>query len=243
MTLKKHLVIVSIICLGSIGTGLAQDVSVNRSNKTVEVTVTQSVEVDPELAVLSIGYHNYGRTEDATFTENARVANRITQAMLDAEIPKEDIQTENVRLSRTEPQEKWTTSQREERQFEARQSWDVRVAVAQAQNVLGLAVRSGANELEDVDWQVKDPSALEAKAGAAALEKAHALADQMVKGLGGKLGDLLYASNMFRKPKTWGLMTQMATMTARIAPQKPEVRLFPKKVEQEATVHAIFAIE
>jgi hypothetical protein len=240
---KTRLLLVSILFFGSLRPTSAQDISVNRSNKTVEVTVTESVKVDSEVAIIGLGYHNYGRTKDATFADNARIANHITQALLDAGIPKEDIQTERVQLGQTEPEEEWPPDLRAERQFEASQSWNVRVPVAQAQCVLSLALKSGANVVEDVEWQVKDPGALEAKASAAALTKARTLADQMVKGLGSKIGNLLYASNTARRPKAWPFTVETAAEVIKPASQEPEVKLFPKKVEQEATIHAIFAIE
>jgi hypothetical protein len=59
------------------GAGLlafAQDVTVNRSNKTVEVTVTATVETDPDVAVRSLGNTDYGRTHDAAVADSARAA-------------------------------------------------------------------------------------------------------------------------------------------------------------------------
>jgi len=240
---RTLLLVVLILILGGLRPTSAQDISVNRSNKTVEVTVTESVKVDPEVAVIEVGYHNYGRTQDLAFADNARVANQITQALSDAGIPREDIETETVKLGQLEPDEKWSAELRAERHFEAAQSWNVRVPVARAQSVLSLAIKSGANRVEDVDWQVKDPAALEAKACSAAMTKARALADQMVKGLGGKIVDLLYASNTARRPKGWPFSLQTETATLRAVRQDLEVKLFPKKVEEEATIHAIFAIE
>ena len=205
--------------------------------------MTESVKVDAEVAVIEIGYQNYGRTQDLAFADDARVANQITQALSDTGIPKEDIETETVKLGQPEAVEKWSAELRAERHFEAAQSWNVSVPVARAQSVLSLAIRSGANRVENVDWQVKDPAALEAKACSAAMTKARALADQMVKGLGGKIVDLLYASNTARTPKGWPFSLQTETATLGTVRQDLEVRLFPKKVEEEATIHAIFAIE
>jgi uncharacterized protein len=53
----------------------------------------------------------------------------------------------------------------------------------------------GANDIDDVEWKVADPVALEAKARGAALAKARSIAEQMAKGLAIRLGDLVYASN------------------------------------------------
>jgi hypothetical protein len=68
-----------------------------------------------------------------------------------------------------------------------------------------MALRAGANVLESLDWNVADPKALQAKAGAAALEKAKAIAEQMAKGLNAKLGDLVYASNRAPIPMFGGV--------------------------------------
>jgi uncharacterized protein YggE len=54
-----------------------------------------------------------------------------------------------------------------------------------------------------VEWSVADPLALQAKAGGAALAKAKSIADQMAKGLGARLGELVYASNRAPVAKKW----------------------------------------
>ena len=239
---KTGLMVASVVFLAGLKSISAQDVSVSPSNRTVEVTVTETVKADPEVAIITIGYHNYGRTEDAAFANNARIANHITQSLMDAGIPKEDIETAEVKLGPPEPEEKWTAALREERRFEATQSWIVRARIEHAQSILSLAVKSGANVVEGVDWQVTDPAGLEAKANAAALAKARKLADQILSGLGSKVGNLLYASNKPRiQIERYAFQAKPAPLRA--GPQQPEVKLFPKKVEEEATIHAIFAIE
>jgi uncharacterized protein YggE len=169
--------------------GLAQDVTVNHSNKTVEVTVTATAEADPEVALLSLGHEDYGQTHDAAFADYVRAADRILQALGQAGVTKSSIETHQLRLERAEPNDKWTPEQRSERQFVALQYWDVRVPVAEAQSVLDTAIRAGANEMSDVGWQVRDADALSTKATAAAVEKARSLARQIVTGLGSQLGN------------------------------------------------------
>ena len=223
----------------------AQDIQVNRQNKTIAVTADESVTVDPEVAVLEIGYHNYASTQDAAFTENVRASNAIAEALQKSGVSKDSIETEKLRLAPIEPDQNWTPDMRKERRFEAEQSWHVTVSVAQAQTVVDVAVRSGANEVNDVDWNVADPLALQAKASGAALAKARAIADQMAKGLGTKLGELVYASNRAPVVKFFRNMT-LNTDNAEVSSvveQKPKLTLFPQKVKSEATVYAVFAIE
>lgn len=222
----------------------AQDIQVNRQNKTIAVTADDSVTADAEIAVLEIGYHNYAPTQDGAFYENVRVADLITKGFLETKIPKANIETEKLRLSRAEIDEKWTPEMKKERQFTAQQSWQVTVLASQAQAVVDLAVRAGANELDDVEWNVADPVALQAQAGAAALAKARSVADQMAKGLGTKLGELVYASNRAPVAKMYrGMETLHKFATPPPPPPPPKLTLFPQKVKSDATVYAVFSIE
>jgi uncharacterized protein YggE len=224
--------------------GLSQDIQINRQNKTIAVTADESVTADAEIAVLSIGYHNYGASQDAAFHDNVRAAERITRAILDAKIPEANIETEKLSLGRAEADEKWTDDMKKERRFQAQQSWHVTVPVSQAQTTVDLCVNAGANEVEDVEWNVADPVALQAKAGSAALSKARAIADQMAKGLGTKLGELMYASNRAPIAKMWrGMAMQTSSAIIDVADKQPKLKLFPQKVKSDATVYAVFAIE
>jgi len=238
---KRFLLMLAVIA--SSGLLLAQDIQVNRQNKTIAVTADDSVTADAEIAVLEMGYHNYAPTQDSAFYENVRVAEQITKAFLDAKIPKANIETEKLRLSRTEIDEKWTADMKKDRQFTAEQSWHVTVSASQAHAVVDLAVKAGANELDDVQWNVADPVALQAKAGSAALAKARTVADQMAKGLGTKLGELVYASNRAPVAKMYRGMEAMAALAPPPPPPPPKLTLFPQKVKSDATVYAVFSIE
>jgi len=232
------IVLISAGCLG-------QDIQINRQNKTIAVTADDSITAEAELAVLAIGYHNYAPTQDSAFRDNVSAAGRIVQALLAAKVPAESIETDKLRLSQTETDERWTEVMKKERRFEAQQSWHVSVSVAQAQTVVDLAVKAGANEVEDVEWNVIDPVALQAKASGAALAKARSIAEQMAKGLGTKLGELVYASNRAPVPKMWRGAQNLETF-ATLMPgteKEPKLRLFPQKVKSDATVYAVFAIE
>jgi len=242
--LKRFLSTITIVAIT--GSLLAQDIQVNRQNKTIAVTAEESMTADAEIAVLDIGYHNYGITQDAAFQENVRAAERVMKALLDAQVPKANIETEKLRLSRTEIDEKWTADMKKERQFTAEQSWHISVSASEAQAIVDLAVKAGANGVNDVEWNVADPVALQARAGGAALAKAKAIADQMAKGLGTKLGELVYASNRAPLAKMWRgmtLNTMSSAMVSSVAEKRPKLILFPQKVKSDATVYAVFSID
>ena len=224
----------------------SQDIQVNRQNKTIAVTADESVTADAEIAILAIGFHNYATTQDAAFTENVRTSNAIVKALLASGIPNTDIETEKLQLTRVQPDDRWLPETKRERQFEAQQSWHVSVPVSRAQGVIDLAVADGANEVDDVDWEVADPLALQAKASGAALAKSRVIADQMAKGLTAKLGDLVYASNRAPVAKLFRYFPPVETATASLGTReesKPHLILYPQKVKADATVYAVFAIE
>jgi hypothetical protein len=199
------------ICFG-------QDIQVNRQNKTIAVIADDSITADAEVAIVSIGYHNYAATQSAAFRENLRAADQITNALVRAKVPDNNIETEKLRLGPIDPDQKWTEEMKKQRAFEAQQGWHVTVSSAHAQAVVDLAVAAGANEIDDVDWNVADPIALQAKASGAALTKARSIAEQMAKGLGTKIGELVYASNRAPVAKTWRgltLNTESAVVSSR----------------------------
>jgi len=222
----------------------AQGIQVNRENRTIAVSATGTVVVDSEVAIVAIGCQSYGRTQDAAYQENTRTASKIIEALLGAGLKKENIDTRDVRLQRVDSEDKDMTSQeRKEKQFLASQTWNIRVPPAEAQNVVDRAVAAGANEMEGVSWLVADPAALDAKAGAAALAKAHDLAVQMAEKFGGKVGELLFVSNS--EPGSSGWLNprnynQSVTVEAAVL---PSLKLFPQRVSRDATVYAVFALE
>lgn len=224
----------------------AQEIQVNRENRTIAVSATGTVKADAEIAVVELGYHNYAPTHDQAYQNNVRTSDKIIHALLASGLSRASIHTETLHLfpvfSRNT---NWTAQEREERQFQARQSWKIRLPVADAQRVVDLAVQAGANEVTNVDWQVKDPEALEAKASAAALAKARTLAESMAAKLGAKLGELIYASNRI-PPQRGGLAFKIggsAAGTIAPPPPPPHLRLFPQRVSETATVYAVFALE
>jgi uncharacterized protein YggE len=120
----------TITAIAIAGSLVAQDIQVNRQNKTIAVTADESITADAEVALLTIGYRNYGVTQDAAFRENVRVAEQVTKALLDARVPKANIETDKLQLTRAEINEKWTADMKKERQFTAGQSWHVTVSAS-----------------------------------------------------------------------------------------------------------------
>jgi uncharacterized protein len=239
-----------VVSLAGAPATFGQAVQVNRDNRTVAVTVTENLEVQPELGVVQIGYHNYGRAKDDVYEENGRVAGKIIDALLGAGVKKEDIQTETVQLGRVENMyPNMAQKQDKEQQFEGQQTWKVRVPAGEVQKVVDHAVAAGANDIQNVEWEVADSKALDAKARMAAIAKARGVAEEMAKALNGKVGGLLFVSNDVLAGSylgQFGRNLYMASSGQTIsvnAARLPVLNLFPQKVRAQATVYAVFALE
>jgi uncharacterized protein YggE len=229
--------------------GFSQDVQINRNDKTIAVTAVESITTPPEVASVKFGVHSYGQTKETAFKENLHLTDAILAALKKGGIKDANIETSEVSLDSVDPRDNWSPEMKAMRQFKAEQSWKIRVPAADAERILDLAIRAGANQAKKPEWDVLDPAGLQAKAGAAALQKARRIAEQMAEGLGVKLGGLVYASN-FVPPTRWqrmfagGLSTQTAEVTSsKPEEEQPSLKIYPEKVNSEATVHAVFATE
>lgn len=160
---------------------LAQHVEINNQNKTIAISSDATVSADAEIAVLHVGYHNYAKTKDESFSEAAAVSNAVAKTLSDLKVPKDQIESNDVTLAQAGTDSAWPAELKLIRQFRSHISWKIRVPVGIAETVLAAVIKAGANESTEPEWQVVDPSALQAKAGAAALTKARKIADQMAK--------------------------------------------------------------
>ncbi len=130
--------------------------------------------------------------------------------------------------------------------FSAAQEWRIHVKASEAQKAVDTAVAAGANQVSEVSWSVADPRALEAKAYAAALNRAKAIAESTASQAGVKLGEILSIAN---SASDIGFFTYLNTEAASLSVKsEPSVRttpltLFPPGIEREASVTVIFAIE
>jgi len=242
MTCKFTLLMV--VLLGAAFGVSGQSVQVNRNNRTIQVSLTETLRVEPEIAEITFGYRNFAATKDAAYQENVQKSNAILKALADAGVSKEALETETLVLNRPEEYET-PNIPRKDREFEAKQEWILRISVGEAQKLIDLAVAAGANLVEDVTWTVADLGALDAKVDANALSKARLQAEKMAKPFNVKVGDLLYLSNQEAMPPADRFVAAgvMAKLAAPPPPPTPPLKLLPAKVERSATITAIFAVE
>jgi hypothetical protein len=221
----------------------AQTIQVNRENRTIAITSTDTVTVLADTARVHIGFIVFGPDSDWAYATGSRFSNAIIKALTDAEIPADAIESEAQNISPVPDfqNERLTPAERGQRRFQVTQSWTVRTAADDAAKVLDLAVKAGANQSGQIEWSFKDEHAPEAEAAAKALKGARAQATQMATSLNAKLGVLLFASNQTQAEP---IRPMVMARAASVAMDKVQpLAISPRQIEKSATVYAVFAIE
>jgi uncharacterized protein len=207
---------------------------VDSSNRTLTVSAEDHVSVEPEIAVLHIGFETEPSDAKTAYAEGARTSNAIIAAIKQAGIPESDIRSESQYLDR-DPTPKT-------HKFKLTQRWTVKVPPGRAAEILDIAITNGANSTGQIDWTVKDENALDQQALDHAAARARESAAVLAKGMGVRLGNLIYVSNqlsgqVYPRP----MMAAAFSRTAEAPP--PPLAIEPQKVTRDASVYAVFAIE
>lgn len=225
----------------------AQEVKVDKNNRTIAVTASDKATADADLAVVHIGFQIYGPDEATTYADGSKASNAIIDALKKAGVPAKAIESENQNLQQNmyhTPQE--SEMERAKRQFVLNQSWTVKTKPDDAAKVLHIAVEAGANQSGQIEWQYQDMNGLQAKAASSALAKAQAIAQQMAGGLNVKLAGLIFASNQAPEGPRPIRLEQFAKVQNGPVPSAALVAplaINPRQIETSATVYAVFAIE
>jgi uncharacterized protein YggE len=228
------------------GSGLpvrAQQIVVNKDNRTMAVTASADATVDADTATVHIGFLSYGSTQDAAYADGSRISNAIHKALIDSGVPGEAIESETQSIAPVQQygNQDWTPEEKVQRKFQVQQSWTIKTAAKNASQVLDVAVKAGANQSGQIDWGVSDDDGLQAKAAALALARARQIAQQMAQGLNAALGPLVYASNEapVRPVEPLARLQAAEPTTAKVEP----LAINARKVTRSATVYAVFAIQ
>lgn len=243
-TLTHSFALASVTCMLAT-LGYAQTIQISKENRSIAITAMGSASVTADTAMIHVGYHVYGPDSAAAYGKASRLSNAIAQALKNAGVAKDAIESDTQSIAETQPYEleKLTPAEKAQRKFRVQQSWTVKTDAKNAAKVLNDAVNAGANAGGQIDWTVADENGLEAQAAGHALTRARAIAAQMAKGLGIKLGDLIYASNQGPEPRPVMMraMAQSPRNSENAAPAPLSIQ--PHKVERSATVYAVFSIE
>jgi uncharacterized protein YggE len=243
---RRTVSLVALLLALVVANSSAQQIVVNKGNRTVAVTTSAEATANADTVTVQIGFLVYGADQDAAYALGSTTSNAIAAALKSAEIPPDAIQSEAQSIAPVQQygNQDWSPAEKAARKFQVQQSWSVKTAAANGARVLDTAVKAGANQSGQMSWSVADQDALQAKAAKMALERARQIAQQMASGLSATLGPLVYASNEApaREPAPFARGAMM-TMAAASPKQVEPLSISAQKVTASATVYAVFSVE
>ncbi len=151
----------------------AQQIEVNKNNRTIAVTATDKATVDAEVATVHVGFQVYAADSQSAYALGSKSSNAIVVALKKAGVEDSAIQSEAQSVAPVQQYEiqNLPENQKAQRQFQVTQSWSVKTSAKNAASILDAAVQAGANQSGQIDWDVADPDALEAQAAESALKR------------------------------------------------------------------------
>jgi uncharacterized protein YggE len=208
--------------------------NISATNRTLTVTADDNVSVEPEVAVLHIGFETQPGDPKQVYPEGTQTSSAIIDALKKAGVQQNDIRSESQYLNRD-------YSVPKSHKFKLSQQWTVKTTPERAAEILDIAVTAGANTSGEIEWTVKDEKALTEQALSRATGRAKENAEVLAKGMGVRLGSLIYVSNQLSAPYIRPMPMAMAAK-ATGAPAQP-LAIEPQKVTRTANVYAVYAIE
>jgi uncharacterized protein YggE len=203
------------------------------NNRTLTVSAEDEVSVEPEIAILHIGFDTQLGDAQSVYADGARTSNAIIAAIKQAGVPEGSIRSETQHLDR---------DYEKPHKFKLVQRWSVRAPSERAAEILDAAITAGATSSGDIEWTVKDEKALEQQALDKAATRVKESAAVLAKGMDVRLGALIYVSNQFSVgPRP--MMRAAVASFAQKADTAPPLSIEPQKVSRSASVYAVYAIE
>ncbi len=206
------------------------ELRIEPANRTLTVNAEDEVSVEPEMAILHVGFETQTGDAQSVYAEGKRISNAVIDALKQAGIAENAIRSESQRLDR---------DYQKPHKFKLVQYWTVKAAPERAAEILDVAVTAGATSSGEIEWTVKDERALEAQALDRAAARARDNAAVLAKAMGVRLGALIYVTNQLSGIRP---IRPMAAM-ARDANASQPLAIEPHKVSRTASVYAVYSIE
>ncbi|MDR3792109.1 MAG: SIMPL domain-containing protein [Terracidiphilus sp.] len=209
---------------------------IDSTNRILTVSAVAHVTVPSDTAVIHIGFETQLGDAKQVYADGARISNTIVEALKAAGIPETAIQSESQSLDRD-----WN----KQHKFKLTQQWTVKAPAGRAAEILDIAISAGATSSGQIDWTLKDMKALEAQALEQATERVSEKARVLAKGMGVKLGPLVYVTSEAAEPQipVWRSMAKSLEFDRSPAAPAPPLAIEPQKISSEAHVYAVFTIE
>ncbi len=144
------------------------------------------ITAQPDLARISISIETHSQSANEAAEENARLANSVLKALYEFGLLEEDIKTSSYRLNSYRKWEK-KDSKNEQEQIYYQAINEIKIQTTQldrAGSIIDLAAKAGANNINYINFELKDPQMLMLQALTMATEQARQKAEAIARGAG-----------------------------------------------------------
>jgi len=210
MNRYKNILIGAILCVvlvaGYLGStrGHAQPLSQTQgqstesTTRTVQVSGTGEVQVEPDSAVISLGVQTEADTARAALDENNTKVQALLDSLQKGGIPSKNIQTQALRLT---PRYETKDNSQTLAGYTATNIVEVRTdKLDSLGSLVDQAVSAGANTIENINFEVSDPENVSDQARETAMQNARHKAEQLAKLAGATLGPVVEIQESSRTP-------------------------------------------
>jgi uncharacterized protein len=167
----------------------------------LSVTGTGSAFLTPDVVVVTLGIQTQGTAIGDTVARNNRTAEQIIQAVQNAGVAPEDVQTTYFSVS-TQPKYDEFGNPTSEMTYWVDNTVTATLRdISQLGALLESALASGANSVQGVNYTVDDPAAALSQARADAMADARRQADQIAASAGVTLGEIVSVAEVNSAPR------------------------------------------
>lgn len=202
----------------------------SQEQRTINVSGSGTASARPDEVVLRLGVETTAETAREAVSENSQQMAAVIDALREAGIPDENIQTQTIRLRaqyETVRTDVAGVTQRELVGYTATNVVAARTADLEAVGqLLDEAVEAGANRIEGLRFELSDPVELLEQARAAAWQDAEAKAEQLASLAGVELAEVLTIDEATTAPRPVGrVAVEAAEMAVPIEPGAEDVQV------------------
>jgi hypothetical protein len=216
---------------------------VNPLARTIRVEGTGEVKVAPDEAFIDVAVETLAPTAKVAAEENARKMDKVIAALVQAGIPRKEIETRNYSVfPEFQPQTRPDETPKL-RGYRVSNLVEVHVReLARVGALLDTALGAGANRVDSVRFGLSKPETVQGDALRNAVERARQSAQVLASALGVRLGPVLDASTVTQPqhPIPMAAQFEMARAGGAADTMTP---IQPQEQTVTATVTLIFAIE
>ncbi len=217
--------------------GSSDSASAARPTRTITVSSTATVKASPDEAVVSLGVQSESAANTQAFAQNAKDMQAVLDALQQAGVPKSDVKTTNLSLYKRSKDHGKTTV------FVANNQVEVTIKnLSSVGSVIDAAVTAGADQVNDIRFQLADSNQIRTDALGQAVNGARQKADALASAAGvGVTGVVTIREDSSVFPSLRSPFSDQAVFAGALA-GAPTPIVPPNSLESRVSVTVVFAI-